>query len=78
MCGLENHINVDMGKYNPKKTLDPTQNRVRESVRIECSFILNASRDFRVSCDFRIRRDFRVREGWFNINILFALFILFL
>jgi len=30
-------------KYEPKKKLDPTENRERESVCIECGFLLNAS-----------------------------------
>lgn len=31
------------GKYKPKKRLDPTENRERESACIECGFLLNAS-----------------------------------
>ncbi|CAB5360432.1 unnamed protein product [Rhizophagus irregularis] len=31
------------GKYIPKKKVDPTQTRNRESIRIECGFLVNAS-----------------------------------
>ncbi|CAG8788748.1 3323_t:CDS:2, partial [Gigaspora rosea] len=31
------------GKYQPKKKLDPTENRERESACIDCGFILNAA-----------------------------------
>ncbi|CAG8740602.1 14937_t:CDS:2, partial [Rhizophagus irregularis] len=31
------------GKYIPKKKVDPTQTRDRESIRIECGFLVNAS-----------------------------------
>ncbi|RGB38045.1 hypothetical protein C1646_812924 [Rhizophagus diaphanus] len=31
------------GKYIPKKQVDPTQTRDRESIRIECGFLVNAS-----------------------------------